>query len=245
MKQNKKNISFLIKQYEFAVTTAIVLVVVFLLVIKLLIPNLIKISQINSDSKKLKANIQLVEKKDKILTTIDDGNLQNNFVKLNYVMPASKDYVLLFSTLDELQKKTGVEITRTDFELGTVSTTSGRLKKNNTSNSNMIPISFEILGTIDQIRLFINSLSDLSGRLITINSIKLEVSEIGLVKASMNGNTYYNPLPKTLGKVESPIPEFNKNYEEIFKSITENQYPVEVISETGEDIQIGKENLFL
>ena len=245
MKSDKINFLNSIRKYEFLLTSTSVLFFIIFLTFKLLIPNLIKASEIHKNGQILKSRFSTLENKEKILSGIDEKSMRENFVKLNFVLPASKDYVLLFTTLDQLQQKSGVSITRTDFELGNVSTNSAKFKNNPKGDSFVTPISVEIIGTIEQIKEFINQLSNLSGRLILIDNIKLTLLDFGLIKASMNGNTYFNPLPKSLGAVESKIPEFNQNYQELFNQILENQYPLEILEEDKDNIPVGKNNLFL
>ena len=171
--------------------------------------------------------------------------MRENFSKLNYVVPDNKDYVFLFTTLDNLQQKLGVSITRTDFQLGLISTTSALLKKNKKENNFIVPINLEVIGSVDQLRSFLEELSNLSGRLITTDQIKIESMDFGLVKAYLSGKTYYNPLPKQIGSVDSKLPEFNQDYEKIFNRIRHNQYPVDILEETREEVPVGKDNLFL
>ena len=242
--QKNKYISY-IKKYEFLATVIVVVIFVSYLVINLMIPNIIKAGEIHRNIDSMRIKLANLEKKDRILSSIDENLIRNNFVKLNYVVPENKDYALLFTTLDRIQGELGVAITRTDFELGSVSTSSSNFKKSQVGDTFAIPISLEVMGTITQIEKFLMQLSDLSGRLITVDQIKLEVSEGSVVKASLTGKTFYNPLPKTIGKVDSAIPEFNNNYKVIFDKILENQLPIEIIQEANQEVPIGKENLFL
>lgn len=245
MKSGGINILSIIRKYEFLLTSTAVLFIIIFLTFNLLIPNIIKAGEIHKNGQILKSKFSILEEKAKILAGIDEKSMRENFFKLNFVLPISKDYVLLFATLDQLQQKSGVSITRTDFELGNVSTSSAKFKKNPKEDSFVTPISVEIVGTIEQIKEFINQLSSLSGRLILIDNIKLTLMDFGLIKASMNGNTYFNPLPKSLGAVEAKIPDFNQNYQELFNQILENQYPLEVLEEDKDNIPVGKNNLFL
>ena len=245
MKAQKVTLSSIFRRYEFLFVSIIIVFLLFFLTFRLLLPNLMKAQEIRENGQTLGAKLKILEKKEKTLATLDETKMRENFSKINFVMPESKDYALLFTTLDSLQQKTGVSITRTDFELGSVSTSSSNFKKSQVGDTFAIPISLEVMGTITQIEKFLMQLSDLSGRLITVDQIKLEVSEGSVVKASLTGKTFYNPLPKTIGKVDSAIPEFNNNYKVIFDKILENQLPIEIIQEANQEVPIGKENLFL
>ncbi|OGG03349.1 hypothetical protein A2W14_01780 [Candidatus Gottesmanbacteria bacterium RBG_16_37_8] len=245
MKDRNLNFLKIIKHYEIPLTCLVVLIFIGFLIVKSLIPNIFKAGELKRNGEMLQQKLTILQNKSNVLNSVDERLLKDNFIKLNYIVPDNKDYVLLFTTLDTLQQKLGVSITRTDFQLGVISTSSALLKKSDALESFSVPINLEIIGTIDQLQNFIIELSNLSGRLITTDNIKIEVMDYGLVKANITGNTYFNPLPKEIGAVDSAIPEFNQNYQEIFKKILENQYPIGIIEETKQEVPVGKNNLFL
>lgn len=243
MKSNNFDYLQKFRKYEFLLIGVTVIVFVVFLTVKLMIPNILKARDMNQNKLLLINKLSNLEKKNKILQSIDENNFRSNFGKLNYVVPENKDYALLFTTLDDLQNKNGISITRTDFELGSVASESGRVVKNKKEASPNIPISLELIGNYDQVQGFISNLSDLSGRLIMATEIKLQLLGPGIVKANINGLTYFNSLPKTLGKVDSPIPEFNESYQSIYDRIEANQYPIEAIDDSGQT-PLGRDNLF-
>ena len=108
-----------------------------------------------------------------------------------------------------------------------------------------MPLTLEVIGTTNQIENFLVNLSDLSGRLIIADQIKMDFADNGLVTAEISGNTFFNPLPKTIGSVDTPIPVFNDNYRAIFNRILAKKYPVQVLQENQQSVPVGKENLFL
>ena len=244
MKVKHKNLAYF-KKYEYLAAGIIVFLFTVFLTIKLMIPNITKVKEISKNKKILKSKIINLQKKDNVLNTINEGLLANNFIKLNYVIPENKDYALLFTTLDYLQQKLGIAITRTEFELGAVSTTSAKLKKNKSGDTFTVPLNLEVIGTVDQLQNFLVHLTNLSGRLITVDIIKMNIDINGIVKAQLTGNTYFNPLPAKIGSIDSPIPEFSENYQVLFEKILENQFPIEQIEEANQEVPIGKDNLFL
>ena len=244
MKVKHKNLSFL-KKYEYVAAGIIVFLFIVFLTINLMIPNIAKVKEISKNKKILESKIVDLQKKNNTLSAINETLLTDNFIKLNYVVPENKDYALLFTTLDYLQQKLGIAITRTEFELGAVSTTSAQLKKNKKGDTFIVPLSLEVIGSIDQLQNFLVHLTDLSGRLITVDIIKMNIDNSGIVKAQLTGNTYFNPLPAKIGSVDSPIPEFSENYQVLFERILENQFPIEQIEEANQEVPTGKDNLFL
>lgn len=247
MKNSNKKYFVYLKKYEFIFTGLTVILFTIFLTVKLMIPNIIKAREIMNNKEILNKKLATLEKKNNILNSLDETLIRDNFIKLNYIVPENKDYALLFTTLDNLQERLGVAITRTDFELGSVSTStsSSTLKKGKKSDDNSIPINFEVIGNAEQLQSFLTYLSDLSGRLITVNSIKLELLENGGIKAVISGNTYFNPLLKNIGAVDTAIPEFNENYKTIYERILDQQFPLSILEETNQEVPVGKENLFL
>ena len=82
-----------------------------------MLPNIRKARDIYENGQILAQKLAALKNKEKTLMSFDENLIRDNYVKLNYVMPDNKDYVLLFTTLDQLQQNLGVAITRTDFGL--------------------------------------------------------------------------------------------------------------------------------
>src|SRR3989338_5213046 len=159
MKKTKVNYFKLIKKYEILITGGIIILFIGFLTYKLLIPNIFKAREIIENGKILRHKMVILQNKKKILISVDERLLRNNFIKLNYVVPDNKDYVLLFTTLDHLQERLGISITRTDFQLGVISTSSALLKKTKQMDNFTVPINLEVMGTIDQLQNFLIELS--------------------------------------------------------------------------------------
>ena len=121
---SKLQIRSLLVKYELAISSLIVCLFVAGLTLTLLLPNIQRVLIIHDDKKKLAERLTLLKKKENLLALENQLNLSENFKRLNAIVPTTKDYVLLFSTLDELQNRTGVSVTRSDFQLGVVSTSS-------------------------------------------------------------------------------------------------------------------------
>ena len=245
MTKIKKDYLKLLQKYEVILSGAVIIIFLMILTVKLLIPSLNRGQDIIRETEEMRGKLAVLDKKDRTLNSFDAELFRNNFAKLNYVVPEGKDYVLLFTTLDYLQQRLGIAITRTDFQFGVISTSSALLRKDPSVDIFTLPVNFEVIATADQLQNFLLMLSDLSGRLITVDQVRIELADFGLVKSIINGNAYFNPLPKTIGKIDTPVPEFSQSYNEIFNRILEAQYPLETIEEVQEEVPIGKDNLFL
>src|SRR3990167_5340982 len=242
--KSKLQIRSLLVKYELAISSLIVCLFVAGLTLKLLLPNIQRVLIIHDDKKKLAERLTLLKKKENLLALENQLNLSENFKRLNAIVPTTKDYVLLFSTLDELQNRTGISVTRSDFQFGVVSTSSALLKKQADQTSYQLPLNLEVTGDYVQTELFLRSLSDLSGRLITIDTLQLKIQEDGSLRSSIKGNAYFNPLPKSIGKIDSPLPEFNQEYREIVDRVNQNLVLQEGVYDNTASVPLGKNDLF-
>lgn len=240
---DKLKIKSYIKKYEIIISSVLVIIFVVILSVVMLIPNFQKANQLHKNHKDLKSTYSRLEQKDATLSSLDEQYFRDTFPKINNVLPSSKDYYLLFETFDNLQSKTGISISRTDFQLGIVSTNSALLNKPTEWGAYEMPISFEVTGTIEQLRMFMLALTDLSGRLITLENAQIDVRAGGSVRAVLNGQTYFYPLPKTIGKVDSPLPELSKESADIL-TLIDKQQTVIAGGDEQEAIPVGRKNLF-
>ena len=115
-----------LKKYEIIGVSSLVILSVLALSYYFLLPNLRKAQEIFSQQKQLRARLTILRKKDELLSTIDSKVYQENINKLTGILPGSKDYVSLFNTFDNLQIESGVTILKTDLQLGSISTQSGK-----------------------------------------------------------------------------------------------------------------------
>lgn len=233
----------LIKKYEFILSSLLVLVFTSVLAVKLLYPNFLKVNEIYVNKSELKAKLLRLSQKENKLNNLNLNILKTNFIKLNNVIPSQKDYVLLFETLDRLEGTTGVSITRTDFQLGTISTTSAKLKKEAVNGVFKLPVTIEAVGNYDSMILFLTYLSNLTGRLITVDKIQLELSDIVLAQMHISGTAYYNPFPSDIGKVDTALKDLSSDLQVLYQQVIDNQPDIS-LTEEPEVVPLGSQDLF-
>lgn len=241
MNKAKDYISYF-RQYEFLIASVVVILVVLLLSFVLLLPNFNRANTIFREQSDLKQKLDNLKKKDNTLASVDYQYFKDNFGKVSQVLPESKDYVSLFSTFDILERKFGVSIIRTDFQLGVVSTNSGKLTKSPSSPAFLLPINVEVMGRLPQLLNFIKALSDFSGRFITADQVQWIQKGEDILLLSLSGRAYFYPFPTTLGSIDSPLPKIDKQGEEIFAKITKIQLTSE--PEDLGKVAVGKKDLF-
>ncbi len=241
--KNSTHYLVLIKKYEIILIAGIIIGLVLIFSLLFLKPNFDKANNIYKEQLILKARLEKLTNKDNQLSNLDYVFYRDNFPKISQILPEGKEYVSLFSTFDNLEKNLGVTLTRTDFQLGVVSTNSSQLVRDVGSSAYVVPLTIEVIGNLASIQKFINSLSDYSGRFMTIESMNWELNAIGQYVVSLNGKAYYYPLPTTLGSVDTPLPQISNNQDKIFTSISKIKIVVDD-SSTSDVSSLGKKDLF-
>ena len=231
-----------LQKYEIILAGSVLFLVSIILSWAFLLPNISKARLIFGQQSQLRTRLDKLKAKDKLMSSLDYQYYQENLPRINQVLPLSKDYVSLFTTFDQLQAKTGILIAKTNFQLGMISTSSASIVK--TSGTTVImPITLEVVGGQMQLDEFMKSLSDYSGRILTVDNIQLGITEDRLIKAKLSGNAYFYPPPATLGSIESPLPMVDNAKEDILKKIADYPLPVSREDE-GKTIPVGKKDLF-
>jgi len=229
-----------LRKYEILIASTLVLVVVLILASIFLKPNYLKAQEIYLEQKKVSAQLASLKKKANSLASIDSGYYKDNLVKLTQVLPLDKDFVSLFATFDMLQAKTGAIIMHTEFELESISSTSGNLSTREI-RSQTLPMKLEVLGDETALLQFLDLLDDLSGRIITVDNTALTLQEDGLILALLTAQAYYNTPTKTVG-IDSPLPEISKSDMETLERIASSV--IILPAEDSDEVSVGKENLF-
>lgn len=241
MKTNKDYIG-LMQQYETILVSGVVLLAVIILSVFFLMPNIEKARTIYTKQQELKTRLLKLKTKDNILSEIDGEYYKDIYAKMNYVLPNSKDYVSLFSTFDLLEQKTGIRFLRTDVQLGVVSTGSATAAQHVPgSSAYMLPVTMDVMGDVPSLHSLFAALTDLSGRLLTVENIQMGRISPGVYRATLSGKAYYYPLPSSLGSLDAPLEQISKEKEIYLQKISE------VIISSSQDtssVEVGKKNLF-
>lgn len=242
----KKKVDYLsyIRKYEIVIASTFVLGLVIILVFNMLLPNLDRANEIYAREQTLRKKLEVLKQKDSILSSLDYQYYKNIFLKSNFVLPEDKNYVSLVGTFDLLEKETAVTITRTDFQLGVVSTSSANLTRAVGTQAFIIPITIEVMGRFDSLQRFLTAVTNLTGRLMVFDDVSVVYKPEGILSASFTGRAFFYPLPTALGPVDSPLPRPDKNQEAIMKKISELNLPQDIGSADLEKENVGKGNLF-
>jgi len=241
----QNNLLIIIRRYELIIGSVIILFSVAALSNFFVVPNFAKGSKTLAEKQDLVSKLGILRQKDSRLAGIDTAAYQSAFAKLNQILPEGKDYVSLFSTFDALEKKTGVTIAKTEFQLGSISTSSSKLSRAEGGiPAYVVPLNISVEGEPDALQKFIGALNDFSGRLINIESIKWAEGEGTVSQLAISGRAFFYPLPSVLGKIDSPLPKMESGQENILNKLAQITIaPAEGIGE-AEKVPVGKKNLF-
>lgn len=237
------NIFKLIRQYEIVIASNLVIIVVLILANSFIAPNMKKAAQISRQENVLKKQLAFLKEKHAALSKLDKNSYQNNFSKMNVILPDTKDYVSLFNTFDKLETQNQVSITRTGFQLGIVSTSSAKLTKAVNSSAYVLPLNISVVGNLPSIQNFLISLKDLSGRLITLEKLDFVFNINGNLELNASGQAYFYPFAGTIGGIASPLPKISGRTAELLGKI--NSLPeLSPDMDANINVNLGKKDLF-
>ena len=231
-------------KYETIFASIFVILIVIFLTFKLLLPNFGKANQIFLQYEELSNKQKRLEAKNILLTSLDENFYKTVYANFDGVLPKTKDYVTLFSTFDNLQSKSGVTILSTGFQLGTISTESAALKESKKSIAYQVPMVVEVIGTDTQFEDFMTALTDLSGRIITVESSQWKLAEGGYVQVNLKGYAYFYPQATTIRAVDQELPKLDGEDELITSQIHSNIIVTQDLGIDERGVMVGKRNLF-
>jgi hypothetical protein len=233
-----------IQQYEIIIGSSIVILVLIILIGTLLLPNYYNVQEIYFKQEPVKKKLEILKKKDAVIANTNIGKFSQAMPKILKIIPSSKDYVSLFLRLDQLQNDSGITVSRANFQLGAISSTSATLKYFTGTTSYIIPMDFDISGTSSQLKRFFELLSDLSGRYITIESVNWAFSKNDIIKVNFSAKTFFQPESNQKFLVETPLKVVSSEKEAILDKIISVQQEDVAIDYNNSDVKVGKQNLF-
>lgn len=240
---NKFQILNIIRKNELILICLIILAGLAFSTNLFLIPNINRVQQIYSQKNLLQKQLNKLKQKENALLDIDDKYYQNVLTKLFVIIPDSKDYINLFETLDELEKRTSVKVLRTDFQLGPLAGGGDQTKKSSIPGVSFLPIAIDIQGDYLSVQNFLNALSDFKGRIIIIDKVFVNTEKDNNYKLSMSGNTFIVSAPTAIGSLDSPLPKINNTQQEIIDRIAALKSEIGTFKDQ-EKVTVGKKNLF-
>lgn len=192
--------------------------------------NLQKVIRIN---KQQKTELSSLEKKLQILEGIDNNLIIDRVKKMEAVFPSDKPIVQLLSSLAQLAAKH-------NLSFGGVSLSPGSLTDEKKEDSLAdLTFGFEVGGELNSILKFLQELERVAP-LMKIDKVGLTIKTLSMIAAKINVSAFYQPAPKSLGKISQPVKLLSRSEEAILSQLFNfTQFQVVLPS-----VQTGKTNLF-
>jgi hypothetical protein len=190
-------------------------------IIKGIIPGVNAVQKFYDDNKVLAAENEQTKKRLQILENLDENVLSDQINTLISAIPADKNLATIFSTVEYVSSVSGVTVTNFSIQsVGTISTASAVASStNNLLKQNMLESKVSIEGTIDQVKNFLDTIINVR-RLMNISQITVDIGKTGLAQGSFVLQSFFAPLPKTLGKPTDPLTALSGKDEELMQKIS-------------------------
>lgn len=179
-----------------------------------------------TDLNTVSAEVAVLKNKVSVLESIDEISIKTQAQTLLSAVPSDKSLSTLLGTLDGLSAKTGVsQGTFLLSKLGSLATESARRLSADEQaiGGNIVPFSVVVSGSLDQIRGFLTSSISIR-RLLRVRSFDISFPKTGtesgaMVSATLAMDTFYAPLPTTIGAVGNPLTPLTSADDELIAKV--------------------------
>lgn len=198
-----------------------VLIVVFLVTFFLVIPQYNKVKKARQSLSKEKVKIEKLKEKAQALQGLNEYELSEKAEIALKALPAKKDVFQAMGVISRLARETGVIIEKLSASPGEISE---ETPSKTTPPEGKLAFKLELLGTQEQFHAFLEKLSEFIP-LVDTKKVRLRTSE-EVASSEFTLELYFSPLPKLLGKPETPLPKLTQEEERTFEMISTLSYYV-------------------
>jgi len=217
------------------------------MVIVVLGPVLTQLKTRLSSKKKLAEQLGQLNEKLTSLSGIEPVLIDERVKKMEAVFPSQKPIVQLMSTLSKLSEQNNLIFGGVSLQPGSLEEEAAKTKKGKTSTDlRDLRFGFQVGGDFDDILNFMKGLENVAP-LMKIEKIGLSIKtnpllsvKTTLVVADVQVAAFYQPPPKTLGSISSPVKLLSRQEEALLNKLTSFK-TFETVVPVG---QTGKQNLF-
>ncbi len=181
------------------------------------------------DDKKLRVSqnekkIENLQKKLVKLNDLKNTTLESDVEKLEFILPSGKNVPLIFYSLDELAAEVGVSYLNLSLKPGVLDeldlSIGPQTKASESTESsevvtppsdipldglvNNIEFSITFFGPKENIMEYLKKILN-NAPIIKINKMSLSDGGNGIISTTIGVTTFFQPLPTTLGNIDSPI----------------------------------------
>lgn len=219
----------LFKQFILPILTIFTVIV---LSANFLIPKLYQAQEILEQKEKEAKLLIKIENKAKKLNTLANSSLKFDYEKMEAVLPSDKDGLYIIFSLTKLENDNKVKLEGLSLNPGKLDSTPSAttvIKKTENKLINNIDLNLIVIGSQDQVLIFLDKLTTITP-LFNINSVNF-FPHGDQSRLSIGISTYYQPLPKSIGKYDSSLPELTMEQQNAFNLVKNFQMPETTIEE--------------
>jgi Tfp pilus assembly protein PilO len=203
-----------------------------------IIPAVKKVNNIRNTTIELTKTIQVLRTKINILESKDINTYRDQFTELIKAVPGDKSLPTIFSTLDALGAQSGVTLTEfTLSKIGSIASESGTMSslEEKQIGSNLLPFTITVNGSYDQIYAFLSQVNNVR-RFFRVKKFELSFDNTSAISVTMGMDSFYAPISKAIGTVESPLEPLSQQEEDLITKISQMPYVGQVESVPSTDI---------
>ncbi len=231
----KKNIPpGFMRQIKLFLLPGITIAVILVLTSYFLMPKINETQEVFFYFDQEKKQLAAVSKKAQKLKDLQSSTLISDFNKLTLILPSEKDVARIFSSLEQLEFENGVVIEGLGLSPGKLDDTQDS-QGQPTSGVGTLTFNMAVSGPQEAILTFLDKLQN-SAPFFKIDTIGVTTTR-GTITATLGLSTFYQGLPQSLGKVDSPLPELSASQKKTLElainfSVLEG-LPLELANELG------------
>lgn len=214
------------------------------------LPRLKEYQKIRKEIKTQETKITKLTQKLNDLNALSEKELQDNLNLAMSSLPAEKDFFQVIEGIKNIFGQEGILLSDFKFNVGDVSTASAEAGKSKTKEQNFFTINLSFLGTEEKTQMAVSRLEK-SLPLLSVESIKFlseNASSSGQFETYLNSMTlrsYFSPLPKNLGSVDSPLPKIGSEQKKQLEVLSQYEVYQALQGEVAtQNVFVGRENPF-
>lgn len=210
-----------IKENKVFALPILILLVVFLVSVVFLKPKLSEILEVRRDIKSEKKSLTALTQKLTTLDSLAQVELNEKALLTLNALPIEKDVAKNLFILKQLVQDSGLGLSNiTIGNVGDISTASAQIKLEKGEVLPAMIFSISVSGQMSEIGDFISKIN-FTLPIMRINQIYLSNKRGDIPEITLDINSYFLPLPKTLGKVEDLVVAISPQEEKVFEKLTE------------------------
>lgn len=196
----KDEILKLYYQYRFIIYPVLIGIVSLLLIVLLIAPQVVTYLGNQQALKQSLGRYEKLSVKASILQNINEADLKNKTEIAVAVLPEEKDYARILGLIQNIAAQSGFSII--NFQIGTPFT-------NSSTRASGFSVKIDLSGPKDSFKSLLASIEG-NSQILKLGSIEINnPRSVDRAEGILTIDTYYAPLPKSIGSVDAQLPELS------------------------------------